>query len=475
MSTVGDEQHAGALDRSSESTDRAGDDYPGCDTTMVDNRHRDALRRIGQADAQLQREGREPDTFHLQHEGGMRRSIDHARWDDSWASPSEHTIDDLADLGFLRVAPSHNKARSFTLTMIGRDEAAKLIQELEGSPSPDDGNVERASTGVIEPPERSPSIGGERARDPDKVAVMHGRDVASRKAVFDLLRRLGLQPLEWDELVDRTGSAAPYNGAAVAAAFEVAQAVVVVLTPDDVGFLHPALHGPRERDDDYNPTGQPRLNVVLEAGMALQSHPKQTILLELGYTREISDLAGRNTVRLDGTPERFNGFANRLETAGCPVQRKGSDWLDAEGFTKLDALTRVAQQFTPASPAAVAVDREARIRARHVAVELATMRRTVESLTWRGYLALARNPLPAIEWAAARDAFAEHAPTLYRIVANAYVEADQCNKAAADLELPIALSDSDPRLMRHRDALIVSVDAAVSAVESYLADPSERT
>jgi hypothetical protein len=278
--------------------------------------------------------------------------------------------------------------------------------------------------------------------------------------------------LEWNELVDRTGSAAPYNGAAVAAAFEVAQAVVVVLTPDDVGFLHPALQGPRERDDDYNPTGQPRLNVVLEAGMALQSHPTQTILLQLGQTREISDLAGRNTVRLDGTPEHFNSFANRLEQAGCPVQRKGNDWLDAEGFTKLAALTRVAQQFTPASPAAIAVDREARIRARHVAVELATILRTVESLTGPRYLALGRNPLPAIEWAAARDALAEHAPALYGIVANAYVEADQCNKEASNL--PFVPSDSDPLLIERRDALSARIDAAVSAIDSYLAEPPKR-
>lgn len=177
-------------------------------------------------------------------------------------------------------------------------------------------------------------------RDPQKVAVMYGRDGAARRVVFDLIRRLGLEPLEWDELVDRTGSAAPYNGEAVSAAFAVAQAVVVVLTPDDVGYLHPSLQGNREREDDREPTGQPRLNVVLEAGMALQSHPTQTVLVEIGRTRDISDLAGRNTVRLDGSASGFNSLANRLERADCPVRRTGADWLDFPEFPRLDALTR---------------------------------------------------------------------------------------------------------------------------------------
>ncbi len=171
---------------------------------------------------------------------------------------------------------------------------------------------------------------------------MHGRDEAARRAVFDLLRRIGLDPLEWDDLVHLTGTAAPLNGDVVAAAFDAAQAVVVLLTPDDIGFLHPELRGEREREDDRSPTGQARLNVLLEAGMALQTHPDRTLLVEIGRTREASDLAGRNTVRLDGSSEKLHSFATRLEDAGCPVRRSGSDWLDASGIRQLGALDRSA-------------------------------------------------------------------------------------------------------------------------------------
>lgn len=180
----------------------------------------------------------------------------------------------------------------------------------------------------------------EPAEDPRKVAVMHGRDEPARSAVFTFLRGVGLEPLEWEDLVKLTDNTAPYNGEAVTAAFDVAQAVVVILTPDDVGFLHQDLRGEREREDDRRPTGQARLNVVLEAGMALQSHPTRTILVEIGHTREISDLAGRNAIRLDGSASKLNSFASRLEQAGCPVSRSGNDWLDASSFAALDALTR---------------------------------------------------------------------------------------------------------------------------------------
>src|SRR5918912_2736765 len=133
-----------------------------------------------------------------------------------------------------------------------------------------------------------------------KVVVMHGRDLEARNAVVSFLRALDLEPFEWEDLVKLTEEPTPYTGEAVAAAFDHAQAVVVLITPDEVGVLHPALQGEREREDDRQPTGQPRLNVILEAGMAFQADPTRTVLVEIGHTREISDLAGRNTVRLDG-------------------------------------------------------------------------------------------------------------------------------------------------------------------------------
>jgi predicted nucleotide-binding protein len=398
----------------------------------------------------------------------MTRTIDHPRWDASWAVPSEHTIDDLGELGLLRVVPSSSTSRTFTLTMKARELASELQVQAAGTPTsnqPQSGTAvigdRGESTGADDRP--SPRPQSSEAKDPRKVAVMHGRDGAARDAVFDLLRRLRLEPLEWDDLVDFTGNAAPYNGEAVAAAFKIAQAVVVLLTPDDVGFLHPRLRGNREREDDREPTGQPRLNVVLEAGMALQSHPQETVLVEIGQTRGISDLAGRNTVRLDGSPGPFNSLANRLQAAGCPVHRGGSDWLSPSNFASLEAITREA----PPEGRRTSQDQVDAIRfARHVAVELATIDRTLRNALEDGYWwNLHVESLPSEEWASARDSFSHNA-ALYETVAAAYVDADQMNKAAYNHAQ--GGHDGYDSVIRERlEQARRSVEAAQSAIRDF--------
>jgi predicted nucleotide-binding protein len=293
--------------------------------TVVESRYSDALRRIYQADSSLRSEGKGPEKFiFIQTFGGD--SVKHPCWDSSWATPSEETLMDLTELELLRVQRRSN-ALFFSLSMKGREKAAVLSPHEESAlNSPEDESGSRPD------------------RDSRKVAVMHGRDSEARAWMFDWLRRVGLEPLEWSELVELTGKAAPYNGEAVEAAFSEAQAVVVLLTPDEMGALHPDLRG---SEDQFDPTGQARLNVILEAGMALQSHPKETVLVEIGRTREISDLAGRNAIRLSGDPAKLNDLANRLEAAGCAVRRTGEDWLDTHGLKALAALRREAVRSRP--------------------------------------------------------------------------------------------------------------------------------
>ncbi len=193
-------------------------------------------------------------------------------------------------------------------------------------------------------------------RNPRLVAVAHGRDGAARQAVFHLLRAVGLEPLEWETLVSRTNSAAPYSGDAVERGFAAAQAVIVLFTPDDVVQLHPNLA-------EAAPVLQARPNVLLEAGMALATQPDRTLLVVIGEVKLPSNLHGRNLIRLNGKTAGVNALANRLETAGCPVARHGSDWLDTASFAALDALERrvcaapVAQSSLggPANDAALSV------------------------------------------------------------------------------------------------------------------------
>jgi predicted nucleotide-binding protein len=166
------------------------------------------------------------------------------------------------------------------------------------------------------------------------VFVVHGRNKTARNAMFDFLRALDLRPLEWDEAVRLTGSAAPYVGQVLEAAFKAAQAVVVVVTGDDEGRLRPHLQSAHEPPHDRDLTPQARLNVILEAGMALGSHADRTVLVEVEPTRQLSDLVGRHTVRFygGGTAESRQELKDRLKNAGCAVKEGGTDWLRAGDF-----------------------------------------------------------------------------------------------------------------------------------------------
>jgi predicted nucleotide-binding protein len=167
--------------------------------------------------------------------------------------------------------------------------------------------------------------------DPTRVMVVHGRDLRARNDLFELLRALGLKPIGWNEAVIATGTATPYNGEAVDAAFRTAQAAVVLFTPDERVRLRADL---RKADEPTETewSWQPRPNVFYEGGIAFTSHPKETVIVEHGRPNVPTDLAGRNTIRTEA-PDWRQDFAERLRGAGCPVDTSGSAWLAAGEFT----------------------------------------------------------------------------------------------------------------------------------------------
>lgn len=161
------------------------------------------------------------------------------------------------------------------------------------------------------------------------VFVIHGRDERLRAGMFEFLRSLGLNPMEWSHAVELTGKGAPYVGEVLDAAFSNAQAVVVLLTPDDLARLRPELCGTTEPGHELSFTPQARPNVLFEAGMSMARNPDQTIMVEIGKLRPFSDVGGRHTLRMDNSAKRRNELAVRLKTAGCPVNLSGTDWQTA--------------------------------------------------------------------------------------------------------------------------------------------------
>lgn len=172
-------------------------------------------------------------------------------------------------------------------------------------------------------------------KDPQCVFVVHGRNEAARKALFDFLRAIGLHPLEWSEAIQLTGKATPYVGEILDAAFDAASAIVVLLTPDDEARLCDQFIIDTDDEFERNLTPQARPNVLFEAGMAMGRDPDRTILIEVGKLRPFSDVAGRHMIRMDNSTERRQNLAARLATAGCPVNLNGTDWHSAGDFSEV--------------------------------------------------------------------------------------------------------------------------------------------
>lgn len=73
------------------------------------------------------------------------------------------------------------------------------------------------------------------------VFVVSGRDEAIKTAMFNFLGSLGLRPMEWSQAVALTNEGTPYPGTVLDRAFKSAQAIVVLLTPDEIVRLRPEL------------------------------------------------------------------------------------------------------------------------------------------------------------------------------------------------------------------------------------------
>lgn len=174
-----------------------------------------------------------------------------------------------------------------------------------------------------------------KAPDPKRVLVVYGRNEKARKAMFELLRAVDLDPFEWGEVVKETKKGSPYVGEVLDEAFNKAQAVVVLLTGDDIAYLREEYRNPDDALHEGTPTPQARTNVIFEAGRAFGTHPDRTVLVELEKekAKPFSDIVGRHVVKMSNRPEKRKDLVDRLRTAGCDVRIEGrTDWMSTGDF-----------------------------------------------------------------------------------------------------------------------------------------------
>ena len=254
--------------------------------------------------------------------------------------------------------------RTVTMDALSRIRVFETEQQIDNILStPKDQIREVTATFITTPPghntdnDSRPRYRRQQKSDIRTVFVVHGRNPVARDALFAFLRSIDLHPLEWSEAVAATGKASPYVGEVLNAAFSKAQAVVVLLTPDDEARLKGPFHDENDSPQETQLTGQARPNVLFEAGMAMARDEDRTLLVELGELRPFSDIGGRHTIRLDNTLMRRNALARRLQTAGCPVNLSGADWHTAGDFDVALALSQpVEAESTSVTTPTISID-----------------------------------------------------------------------------------------------------------------------
>lgn len=166
----------------------------------------------------------------------------------------------------------------------------------------------------------------------NSVFVVHGRDDQLREDMFNFLRAIGLNPLEWSQAVKGTRGANPNVTLIVKNALKAAQGVIVMFSPDEEARLKAKF---RTRSDSGKLEGQARLNVIFEAGIALGAYEEKTIFVEVGYVRRISDIAGMHVPRLTDSAASRKEFAERLrDKLGLKVDLSGTSWLSVGNFKR---------------------------------------------------------------------------------------------------------------------------------------------
>ncbi len=182
------------------------------------------------------------------------------------------------------------------------------------------------------------AVSMELTTNPKKVFIVHGRHSRINDDFFSLLQALHLEPVGWSEAgVFAGGKGGPYFGEILSSTFSQAQAVIILLTPDDLVISKKPSHCEKGEGDEKTPFGQPGADVLFQAGLFFGQNPQRTVIIEIEQLTPFSKIYEGQALRLDNSFIQRQKIANRLRTAGCNVNTDGSDWLSVGNFQVLPA------------------------------------------------------------------------------------------------------------------------------------------
>lgn len=164
------------------------------------------------------------------------------------------------------------------------------------------------------------------------VFVVRGRDKPAYDALAALLAAFDLRIVTWDDATRGVGSGTPHTLDIVRSGIEMSDAVVVLMTPDDLGQVKPEYGLVGDDPREAKASGQARQNVVFEAGWAMALNQNGVVLVRVGEVRKLSDIEGLNYVQLTNDISARRNLAGRLRNCGLAVDDSGESWRTAGTF-----------------------------------------------------------------------------------------------------------------------------------------------
>lgn len=210
----------------------------------------------------------------------------------------------------------------------------KDLAELRGIPSQPAAAAASIAIAATSTPKRKTKGKIPKTKE-NTVFVVHGRDSSVTDAMYQFLGALGLKPQEWGHALRsvRGKGGNPYVNDAVNKIMEQAEAIVVLLTPDDEAWLKPQfVDAKREKQSEGKARGQARPNVIFETGIAIGAYHKKTVIVQVGDVKPFTDIGGMHILQMTGSDTSRNELSKRLQTCGCTINTDGDHWLRAGDF-----------------------------------------------------------------------------------------------------------------------------------------------
>jgi predicted nucleotide-binding protein len=164
------------------------------------------------------------------------------------------------------------------------------------------------------------------------VFVVRGRDKEAYDALAAFLTALDIRIVTWDDATRGVGSGSPHTLDIVRSGIDMSDAVVVLMTPDDLRQVKPEFGLPTDDSREGRASGQARQNVVFEAGWAMALNQHRVVLVRVGEVRNLSDIEGLNYVHLTNDISSRRTLIGRLRNCELAIDDSGESWRTAGTF-----------------------------------------------------------------------------------------------------------------------------------------------